>query len=108
VREGELLGLKWDDLDLGTGTLAVRRTLSETRTGHRFELPKNSKGRRVKLTVRAAEALKRHRKAQLEERMRLAGLWEDYGLIFPNKVGKTMNAKNLTARGFKPMLQAYT
>lgn len=105
LREGELLGLKWEDLDLDAGTLAVRRTLSETRTGHRFEAPKNGKGRRIKLTAGAVKALRRHRKAQLEERLRAAGLWEDHGLVFPNQVGKTMNAKNLTARSFKQILE---
>jgi len=62
LREGELLGLKWDDVDLDAGTLQVRRTLSETRTGHKFEPPKNGKGRRIKLTAGAVDALKRHRK----------------------------------------------
>ena len=69
-----------------------------------FEPPKNGKGRSIKLTAGAANALKRHRKAQLEERMRLARLWEDHGLVFPNQVGKTMSATNLTARSFKPIL----
>jgi integrase len=106
LREGELLGLKWDDLDLDAGTLTVRRTLSETRErGHVFELPKNGKGRRIKLTTGAVKVLRRHRKAQLKERMRLAGLWVDNGLVFPNQVGKTMNARNLTARSFKPLLE---
>ena len=104
LREGELLGLKWDDLDLEHGTLAVRRTLSETKTGHRFEAPKNGTGRNIKLTTGVVEALKRHRKRQLEERMRFAGLREDHGLIFPNQLGKTMNARNLSARSFKPLL----
>jgi integrase len=106
LREGELLGLKWDDLDLDAETLAVRRTLSQTREhGHVFELPKNGKGRQIKLTTGALKALRRHRKAQLEQRMRLTGLWVDNGLVFPNQVGKTMNARNLTARSFKPLLQ---
>ena len=33
LRQGELLGLKWDDVDLNAGVLQVRRTMSETRTG---------------------------------------------------------------------------
>jgi len=41
LREGELLGLKWDDVDLEAGTLRVRRTLSETRDCPIFEPPKN-------------------------------------------------------------------
>ena len=62
LREGELLGLKWDVVDLDAGTLQVRRTLPETRTGHKFELPKNGKGRSIKLTVGTVAALKHHRK----------------------------------------------
>jgi len=105
LRKGELLGLRWDDVDLEAGTLAVRRTLSETKIGHLFEAPKNGKERNIKLTIGAQNALKRHRKAQLEERVRLAGLREDHGLVFPNQVGKTMSARNLTARSFKPILE---
>src|SRR5215218_6435859 len=105
LREGELLALRWDDVDLEAGTLAVRRTLSEAKIGHLFEAPKNGKGRNIKLTIGANNALKRHRKAQLEERIRLARLREDHRLVFPNQVGKTMNARNLTARSFKPILQ---
>lgn len=33
------------------------------------------------------------------------GLWEDHGLIFPNRVGKPMNARNLIIRSFKPLLE---
>jgi integrase len=40
LREGELLGLKWDDINLEARTLQVRRTLSETRNGPIFEPPK--------------------------------------------------------------------
>jgi integrase len=105
LREGELLGLRWDDLDLEAGTLSVRRSLSETRRGHIFEAPKNGKGRSIKLTTQAVEALKRHRKAQLEHRIKFAGLWQNHDLVFPSQVGTPMSAKNLTARSFKPLLK---
>jgi integrase len=45
LREGELLGLKWDDEDLlEASTLAVRRTLSETRTAHKCKTPQERQG----------------------------------------------------------------
>lgn len=74
LREGELLGLRWDDVDLAgaTATIQVRRTLSETRTGHKFEKPKNGKGRSVKCSHKATEALRSHRTRQHEERLRWA------------------------------------
>jgi integrase len=69
LREGELLGLRWDDLDFEatTPTVQVRRTLSETRTGHKFELPKSGKGGAIKLSRKAVEALRSHRARQAEE-----------------------------------------
>lgn len=70
LREGELRGLKWDDVDWGqagaTANLQVRRTLSETRTGHKFEKPKNGKGRSVKCSKKATEAVRTHRARQME------------------------------------------
>ncbi len=107
LREGELLGLKWDDLDLDatTPTLQVRRTLSETRTGHKFELPKNGKGRSVKLSRSAVEALRSHRVRQNEERLRAGSRWQDSGLVFPNIKGTTMSGTNLLWQQFRPLLK---
>ena len=102
LRQGELLALKWEDVDLeGTNpTLEVRRSLSETRGRRSFVTPKSGRGRHLRLSKRAAGALRGHRKRQLEERVRKAGLWEDHGLIFPSEVGTPMSGRNLY-RAFK-------
>ena len=102
LRQGELLALKWEDVDL-TGTnprLEVRRSLSETRGRRSFVIPKSGRGRHLRLSRRAASALRAHRKHQLEERVRKAGLWEDHGLVFPSEVGTPMSGRNLY-RAFK-------
>jgi integrase len=68
LRQGELLGLKWDDVDLDDGSLQVRRTLAITKNGSVFTSPKTSGSRRsVKLTQRATEALRSHLERQLGE-----------------------------------------
>jgi integrase len=102
LRQGELLALKWEDVDLeGTNpTLEVRRSLSETRGRRSFVTPKSGRGRHLRLSRRAVSALRVHRKRQLEERVRKAGLWEDHGLIFPSEVGTPMSGRNLY-RAFK-------
>jgi integrase len=105
LREGELLGLKWDDINLEARTLQVRRTLSETRNGPIFEPPKNGKGRSVKLTQDAVEALRGHLKRQLEEIEAARDCYQDHGLVFASQKGTTMSASNLTARSFKPILK---
>jgi integrase len=103
LRRSELLGLKWTDIDLDARTLSVQRSLDRDGT---FNPPKRNKSRRsVKLTAQAAEALKGHRARQNEERLQLGSLWEDWGLVFPNRSGKPMNADYLYHRGFRPLLE---
>jgi integrase len=50
-------------------------------------------------------ALKAHRKNQLEGKMRLAVLYKDHGLIFASEVGTPLNPENLVKRSFKPLLK---
>lgn len=96
LRAGELLGLRWEDLDLSAGKLAVRRSLDYGGKEPAFNPPKNGKGRAVKLTRRAVEAFKRHRVTQNEERLRLGALWGDHGLIFTGHAGGPMRASTLS------------
>jgi integrase len=106
LRQGELLGLKWEDIDLDAGTLSVRRTLSRTKDGPRFTEPKTAKSRRsVKLTAPAVKGLKHHRAAQDEERARLGSLWEENGLVFRSTTSTPLRRYNLVPRSFKPLLE---
>ncbi len=81
LREGELLGLRWQGVDLKGGTLSVRQQLSRTKKdGLCFTTPKSPKSRRsIKLTRSAAEALGRHKAAQNRERLRLGNLCKTQG-----------------------------
>jgi integrase len=104
LRQGELLGLQWKDVDLERGMLQVRRTLSEARSGRIFEAPKSGRGRQIRLTQKATTALRAHRKRQLEERIGKAGLWQEQDLVFPSEVGTPLSARNLQ-RHFKGALK---
>jgi integrase len=105
LRQGELLGLKWADLDLTERRLSVRRALKVTDHGLDFGPPKNRASRRsVPLSKTAVVVVQAHRTRQNEERLRLGELWQDHDLVFPNRVGKPMDHGNLYDREYKPLL----
>jgi len=88
LRLGEALALKWDDIDLDDGRLAVRRTLQAQQGGGLvFGAPKTrTSNRRVVLTRRALIELRHHRAEEAERRARSAK-WQDTGLVFSNRWG---------------------
>ncbi len=107
LRQGELLGLRWSDVELDGSTvrLFVRRSVKGTLDGLGFGSPKNKASRRsVPLNRTAAAALREHRLRQKEERLR-APEWEDQDLIFPNRAGKPMDHNNLYHRDYKKLLE---
>jgi integrase len=72
--------------------------------GPRPRRPKSGKGRSIRLTRRAAQALRAYRKRQLEERIARAALWQEQGLGFPSSVGTPLGERNLQ-RHFKAVLE---
>ncbi len=106
LRQGELLALRWRDIDLEGRSLHVVVTLQRTGKGLTFSDPKTGKSRRrVTLTGAAIDALRRHRIAQVQERLKAGPLWEENDLVFPNEIGGPMDAGNLLYRSFKPLLK---
>ena len=88
------------------GTLRVGRSLVREEGRHTVGETKTRRGRRqINLTPRTVHALKAHRKRQLEERMRLAEIYKDRGLVFSTSVGTPVNPENLVNRSFKPLLK---
>lgn len=89
LRQGEILGLKWSDVDLAAKTMRVNRQIQRQRNGGGlvFAEPKNASRRTVPLTGTAAEVLKRHGKRQAEVKMRIGSLYEDEGLLFASEIG---------------------
>jgi integrase len=106
MRQGELLALKWEDVDLNEGVICIRRTFA--RSGGRISLgePKTKGSRRtVHLTGAAVEALRNHLERQLEEIERLGDLCHDHGLVFTPQIGTLINPTNLRRRSFAPLLE---
>jgi len=107
MREGELLALAWDAVDLDRVSLEVRATVHRTRQGFVFTPPKTPKSRRqVLLTPLAVAALRRHKAAQAEERLRLGAAWDgSLDLVFANEIGRPIEPQNLARRSYRRVLE---
>lgn len=103
MREGELLGLRWQDVDLECATLHVYMSVQETSGRFILAEPKTAYSRRsITLALTAVEALQLHRIRQNEERLKLGAAWDtSLDLVFPNRFGGLMVPDNLAKRSFK-------
>jgi integrase len=106
MRQGELLALKWDDVDLERGLLRVRRTLTHADKAFVLGEPKTKNSRRtIMLTTSAVAALRVHLSRQQEEIERMGSLYQPGGLIFATEAGTIINPSNLRNRSLKPLLK---
>lgn len=107
LRRGELLGLKWADIDRGKWTLTVQRTLIYLNgVGYREVGPKTKASKRtIPLIPLAQVALEKHRTRQLKARME-AEIWKEKDLVFCDGEGDYMNFATLYRAFYKVLAQA--
>jgi integrase len=107
MRRGELIGLKWDDIDWQAETIMVRRQVfTPEGGGWRFQEPKTERGRRViRLGPGLIAALRDHFNQEQPLARELAGdRWQENGLIFPSSVGTPRNGYEVS-KTFKKLAQ---
>lgn len=98
MRQGELLGLKWTDVNLTGQKLHVVRQLQRDGT---YGEPKTAKGRRtIDLPASCVAFLKEHRRRQTEERLLVGPEWQQTELVFCTHQGKPFGHRNVL-RAFK-------
>jgi integrase len=100
LRQGEVLGLRWQDVELtGTApTLTVNRSLARTADGYELAEPKTARSRRtLDLAPVAVAALRRQRTRQKEARLAVGDLWQDTrALVFTDQLGRALRGANVT------------
>lgn len=98
ARRGELLALRWQNVDLERAIIKIEHSLEQTKAGLRFKSPKSKYGRRsISLPPSAVAMLYRHRKEQLEIRMALGmGKPDADALVFCNHDGTPISPNSLS------------
>jgi len=101
MRQGEILALTWDDVDLDARTLTIRHTLGRTRDGWSLQPPKTPRSRRtLPLSATVVAALEEHRERQGLERLYAGKAWMKrlpWALVFRDEHGRPENPRWLLA-----------
>lgn len=96
LRRGELLGLRWSDIDLNNATLTVRQNLVRVAGQLRIQAPKTRRSRRtLPLPPQVITALRAHRARQAKERLAAGSSWADNDLVFTTALGTPIEPRNL-------------
>ncbi len=108
MRQGELFGLKWTDLQWDKGELRIQRQVKRVpRKGWTFADPKTKKGRRtIKLGDEILKRLSAHKKRQDAHKVVVGELWMENGLIFPSSMGTPLHQSNLRKEFLKVLDRA--
>ena len=97
MRRGELLGLRWQDVDLDGAVLNIQQTAQRIRgTGIVFRQPKTRLSRRaIALSAEAVAVLRRQRRTQAEGRLLAGAAYEDRDLVFATGLGSPLGPENV-------------
>ena len=108
LRRGEVLALRWDNVDLDAGTLTVAATLTRRR-GHGLveSTPKTARSRRtLPLPQTCIRALRDQRRAQATVKLSAGPDWQGQGHVFTTPIGTPVDPRNLTTEFHRICVQA--
>jgi integrase len=92
LRRGELLGLRWQDVDLDAGRVSIRQTLTTVGNKVAFGEPKTARGKRNLAIDRVTiGALRSWRARQAQERIAFGQAWQDTSLVFCREDGSLIH-----------------
>lgn len=105
LRQGELLGLRWADIDLEAGVALIRQTLEKGGVRPVFGTPKSRRPRVIPLQDVVVQVLREWKVQQEIERAFHGTDYEDYDLVFSQPNGRPLNPHSLTRWHFKRLLE---
>lgn len=105
LRNGEIMGLNWDDFDENERTISIHRTRYIKKGGIYEDVPKTQKSiREITLPDNVIALLKELKVQQMKEQLILGNKWENSPAIFKNSMGNHMHP-NATAKWLRKFLK---
>lgn len=105
MRKGEILGLRWKDIDYENKLLYVNQALTRGNKGYVLNEPKTAAGKRkITLDKETLEALRLHKIQQNKEKLSLGEEWQDHDLVIASSIGTPVNPQNMN-RYWYPLLE---
>lgn len=101
LRRGEIIALRWRNVEFQTGSLAIVESAEQTKDGVRYKPPKSGKGRRVALSASVADELRSHKIRQAEELLRLGIRQDDAAFVYAQEDGAPIQPRSLTQAWMK-------
>jgi len=99
MRRGEILGLRWQDVDLEAGTLTVAKAVEDAPEVRRLKQPKTKKSKRtIIITPSTVQALREWRAEQFERRQQMGECYHDNGLVVCRLDGGILDPPGFSAR----------
>jgi integrase len=96
MRRGEVLGLRWQDIDFSAEELHVRQQVQRIQGELCFGPVKTRAGKRdLPLIGLTKEALRIRQAQQAADRAKLGNAWADTGLVFTTRTGRPVEPRNL-------------
>jgi integrase len=97
MRRGEILGLQWNDVDLGAALIRVERSLEQTADGLKLKSPKTKRSRRsITLPQTTVDALTAHQLSQKKHKVSVGPAYEDENLVCAQLDGSFLNPRSLS------------
>ena len=103
LRQGELLGLQWSDVDLGAGVIRVSKQLQLLEGEYTFRIVKNDKAWTITPAQFIIDMLKEHYRKQCEARLKAGSAWNNGDFVFCNEVGEHLS-RSTTYHNFKAII----
>ncbi|MFH9120421.1 tyrosine-type recombinase/integrase [Streptomyces globisporus] len=96
LRRGEILGLRWSDIDLERRTLTVRNQIQRVQKELYADSTKNRRTRAIPVPLMCVAPLRWQRLRQAAQRLAAGQAWHDSDYVFTTRTGRTIEPRNLS------------